>query len=202
MARLECFLWRQGYSVLNIDYPSRLHDIPELAAMVRGQIMANVQPDAAVHVVAHSLGGILIRYIQSHDPIPNLGRVVMLGPPNQGSEVVDRLGDLPFFETINGRAGGRLGTDPDGIARRLGPVNFALGVLAGDRSLNWVLSMIIPGSDDGKVSIERARVDGMLDFKIVHATHPFMMRNPKVMREVACFLRRGHFMREPGDKNL
>lgn len=125
--------------------------------------------------------------------LPSLGRVVMLGPPNQGSEIVDALGGLRFFGWINGPAGGQLGTRPDSLPNRLGPVNFELGVIAGDRSINWINSWIIPGPDDGKVSVERTRITGMRDHRVIHATHPFLTRNRRAIDLTLHFLRSGRF---------
>ena len=139
------------------------------------------------------MGGIIVRFIQKNDPLPNLGRVVMLSPPNRGSEVVDFLSNLWFFESINGPAGKQLGTGENGICRTLGKVNFELGIITGDRSINWINSFIIPGNDDGKVSIESAKVEGMADFLIVHVSHPFIMNDKTVMTECVHFLRNGHF---------
>ena len=120
-------------------------------------------------------------------------RVVMLGPPNGGSEVVDRLGWLPPFRWINGQAGVQLGTSVAGLPSRLKTPAFELGVIAGDRSVNPLLSLMIPGADDGKVSVRRARVEGMRDFVRLHVTHTFMMRNRQVIRQTAHFLKTGRF---------
>jgi hypothetical protein len=139
------------------------------------------------------MGGIIVRFIQKHDPLPNLGRVVMLSPPNGGSEIVDRLGDVWFFESINGPAGKQLGTGKDSICHTLGKVNFKLGVITGDKSINWINSLIIPGDDDGKVSIKNAKVEGMTDFLVVHTSHPFIMNDKTVMAECVHFLRNEYF---------
>jgi hypothetical protein len=125
--------------------------------------------------------------------IPKLGRVVMLGPPNQGSEVVDRIGAWKLFKRINGPAGGELGTGPDSLPNRLGPVDFELGVIAGDRSINWINSAMIKGPDDGKVSVERTKVAGMKEHVVFHVTHPMIMKNGAVIDATLRFLATGSF---------
>jgi hypothetical protein len=117
----------------------------------------------------------------------------MLGPPNKGSEVVDRIGGWGLFRFLNGPAGNELGTNDRSVPNRLGRVAFELGVIAGDRSINWINSLMIPGPDDGKVSVERTRVDGMREHIVLHTTHPFMMRNRNVLRCTLNFLRSGVF---------
>jgi triacylglycerol lipase len=183
----------EGYQVWNMDYPSRKYSIPELAKIVRAEIASKTAGAEKVHFVTHSMGGIIIRYIQKYDPLPDIGRVVMLSPPNHGSEVVDELGNTWHFELINGPAGRQLGTDKDSIPFKLGPVDFETGIITGDRSINWINSMIIPGKDDGKVSVESAKVEGMKDFLIVHASHPFIMKDKVVTSKCLSFLRNGHF---------
>lgn len=193
MKKIETRLSNQGYSVLNIDYPSRKHQIPELAKMVRKEVVSKTAKTEKVHFVTHSMGGIVLRYIQKHDPLPNLGRAVMLSPPNHGSELVDLLGSLWIFEFINGPAGKQLGTGESDICRSLGRVDFELGVITGNKSINWINSFIIPGEDDGKVSIESAKVEGMADFLVVHRSHPFIMDNKEVINQCLHFIKNGYF---------
>lgn len=196
MNKLAKHLSGQGYHVVNIDYPSRKYELSELAKIVRKETISKTTGTDKIHFVTHSLGGIIVRFIQKHDPLPNLGRVVMLSPPNQGSEVVDFLDDMWFFESINGPAGKQLGTEENSICRTLGKANFELGVITGDRSINWINSLIIPGKDDGKVSTENAKVEGMTDFLVVHVSHPFIMNDKTVMAECVHFLRNGHFKKD------
>ena len=193
MEAMEDALLKEAYIVHNIDYPSRHFPIEQLAKEVREQVEAITESDDTVHFVTHSMGGILVRTIQKETPLKNIGRVVMLSPPNQGSELVDSLGDLSLYKWINGPAGDQLGTDPDGYINSLGPVDFELGVIAGDRSINWINSIIIPGKDDGKVSIERAKVEGMKDYKVIHATHPYIMKNNEAVTATIRFLKSGSF---------
>lgn len=193
MARMEAALQSAGYQTLNLGYDSRHHKIETLAEDLRGRIVAATKEAAAVHFVTHSMGGILLRQIQASKPLPNLGRVVMLSPPNQGSEVVDRIGDWWLFKKINGPAGQQLGTAEDSFVKQLPDIDFDCGVITGDRSINWINSGMIPGPDDGKVSVESAQVEGMSAFKVVHATHPMIMKKTAVIEEVIHFLATGQF---------
>jgi triacylglycerol lipase len=193
MTKMEKSLEKEGYKVLNLDYPSRKHSVAKLARLVHDQVTAKTKGAKMVHFVTHSMGGILVRHIQANHPVKNLGRVVMLSPPNQGSEVIDKIGGLTVVKWINGPAGAELGTGPASIPLVLGPVKFELGVITGDRSINWINSSMIPGRDDGKVSVARAKVEGMKSFKIVHASHPFIMKKKVVIAEVLLFLKTGKF---------
>ncbi|WP_455222092.1 esterase/lipase family protein [Kaarinaea lacus] len=195
MGEMEIALKENGYYVVNVDYPSREHKIEDLATTVISRSIAACEHHrpSKIHFVTHSLGGILVRYYLAHNTIDNLGRVVMLSPPNQGSEVVDALKDMPGFYLINGPAGEQLGTDDASIPNNLPPVDYDVGVITGDETINYILSMLIPGDDDGKVSIERAKVQGMLDFLIVHHSHPFIMEADDVITQTLTFLRDGKF---------
>jgi triacylglycerol lipase len=195
MMKMEHALAGAGYKVRNVDYPSRMASIQKLADDVIGKAVADCQSDGATQIdfVTHSMGGILVRSYLARHEIQNLGRVVMLAPPNQGSEVVDKLGWLFLFKWINGPAGDELGTDKNSTPNRLGPANFPAGIIAGDRSINWINSLLIPGRDDGKVSVERTKLAGMTDHLVIHATHPFIMKNREAIRQTIQFLRTGSF---------
>jgi triacylglycerol lipase len=200
MAKMEHALTRAGYTVHNVDYPSRTAHIQKLADDAIGKAITDCRENGATKIdfVTHSMGGILVRSYLARHSIPELGRVVMLAPPNQGSEVVDKLGGWFLFKWIHGPAGNELGTDTNSTPNQLGPVNYPLGVIAGDRTINWINSFaMIPGPDDGKVSVERARIAGMSDFRVVHTTHPFIARNNEVIRQTIAFLRTGKFNWHP-----
>jgi hypothetical protein len=198
MSVLEEALQAAGYHVANIDYPSRHFPVAELAprAVEEGLSQCATANAKAVHFVTHSMGGILVRYHLRNNRIENLGRVVMLAPPNQGSEVVDNLRDTPGFAMWNGPAGLELGTDENSMPARLGPVDFPVGVIAGTESVNPMLSRLLPSPDDGKVSVERTKVEGMTDFVTVSATHTFIMRNDEAIRQTLSFLASGSFVRD------
>jgi hypothetical protein len=202
MQKMEHALVKEGYVVLNVDYPSRTAGVEALSENVIGAALQSprLADTSKIHFVTHSLGGILVRCYFARHYEPRLGRVVMLGPPNRGSEVVNGLKDWFVFRKINGPAGSELGTDSRSLPRKLGPVNFELGIVAGDRSINWINSMMIPGPDDGKVSIESTKVEGMKEHVVVHRTHPFIMKARESIELTIRFLRSGSF-RGPDGKN-
>lgn len=195
MSSLAKRLERASFRVVNQSYPSRSRTIESLAASTIPAALAQCKEASTVHFVTHSMGGILVRQYLSQNPVERLGRVVMLGPPNQGSEVVDKLGKLPGFAAMNGPAGLQLGTGGLSLPRRLGPANFEVGVIAGNRSLNFLLSALLPNEDDGKVSVASTRLANAADHITLPVTHTFMMRNRKVIAQVIHFLRHGHFQR-------
>lgn len=197
MIPMEQALTQAGYNVVNMNYPSRTATIEKLSDKAVAKAVEDCQRHGATRIdfVTHSLGGILVRSYLARHTIANLGRVVMLGPPNQGSEVVDKLGSFWPFKKINGPAGNELGTGKNSTPNQLGPANFCVGVIAGDRSINWINSLLIPGRDDGKVSVERTQLAGMADHIVIHATHPFLMRNRTAIGQTIYFLRAGRFER-------
>ena len=197
MRPLEAPLRARGYQVHNLGYPSTRHDIETLAREHLAPALREIASGASsVHFVTHSMGGILVRCLLRDAPLPQLGRVVMLSPPNRGSEVVDRLAGLPLFRWINGPAGVQLGTGAGGMPHQLGAAAFPVGVITGNRSINLLLSLLIPGANDGKVSVERARLEGMADFLVMPHTHPLIMRSPAVHHQVLHFLEHGNFSRQ------
>jgi triacylglycerol lipase len=202
MSELETKLAPAGYSVANIKYPSRSHPIDVLAvdAIGRGLTQCGGERKSEIHFITHSLGGILLRYYLSQNTIPELGRVVMLGPPNQGSEIVDGLLPLPGFGFIGGPAGVALGTGEGSIIDSLGPVDFNLGIIAGSTNINPLEFLFIAGPSDSIVSIESTKVRGMNAHIVLPVTHTFMMRNNEVIEQAIHYLKTGSFIFEPIDE--
>lgn len=196
MRRMEKHLSNEGYSVINQGYDSRAANIQTLAAPTIDEALSKCQIQSGrVHFVTHSLGGILLRQYLSERPIDRLGRVVMLGPPNKGSEVTDALSDVPGYDLLNGPAGQQLGTGENSLPLALGPADFDVGIIAGNRSINLILSQLIPDEDDGKVAIENTKLEGMNDHITMPVSHPFLMRDKDVLSQVSHYLTQGRFAR-------
>lgn len=199
MNKMEKAISEAGYEVRNIEYDSTGMTIPELAEETIPRSVDACGEAATIHFVTHSMGGILMRQYLEHGDIERLGRVVMIGPPNQGSEVVDRYREFPGFEWFAGPAGLQLGTGEASIPRNLGPVQFDVGIIAGTQSINPILSTILPERDDGKVSVESTRVEGMNDHLELPVTHIFMMRDEEVFAQILHYLDHGRFFRSKLD---
>lgn len=194
MEGLEKFLTAKGYIVYNLDYPSTSHTLDKLAAIVANDIRQKIKVDKPVHFVGYSMGGIVTRAILNNFRPDNLGRVVQLAAPNQGSEVADFLQNNWLYEKVYGPAGKQLITEGADIDDLLGKVDYELGVVAGNFSIDPVSSSLIPGEDDGKVSVASTKVQGMKDHVLVYASHTFFPGNKKVHKRTLEFIRFGKFL--------
>ena len=201
MARIDQNLRNRGYEVSNIDYPSLSMTIEELVDGSVKDVVESISAECSkIHFITHSMGGLLVRHYLKEYPLDRIGRVVMLSPPNQGSKLADHFSNnpiyMPLYERINGPAGLQLGTDPDSLPSRLGPVDFELGVISGTRSVSPYLSSLIGEANDGKVAVENTKVEGMKDMLLVPTNHTFMMQEPAVIEQAIYFIQHGVFMRQ------
>jgi len=196
MRKLARTLANNDYQIINVHYPSRKLAIEELVQYLHGEIAPwCTDPSRKVHFVTHSLGGILVRaYVKTYPPV-NLGRVVMLSPPNRGSELIDIFRDHWWFRKFFGPIRSQLGTDINSVPNTLGLVNFELGVIAGNRSINPIGSALIPAPNDGTVSVEHTQIEGMRDFLIVPYGHTCIMMRKVVAEQTLHFLQTGYFQR-------
>ena len=196
MEKVASFFEDSGYAVANVGYPSRSFPIEELAPLAVEAGLGECPSGAGIHFVTHSLGGILVRYYLEENDISGLGRVVMFAPPNQGSEVVDSLHGVPGFKMLNGPAGLQLGTDENSVPLKLGPVDYEVGIIAGTETFNPILSQYLDNPDDGKVSVENTKVDGMSDFLVVPHSHPFIMKSSTAIEQALSFIETGRFVHD------
>jgi pimeloyl-ACP methyl ester carboxylesterase len=202
MLPLAAYLKKNGYDVLNILYPSRKKSLEDLVEYIDDKIRRdkNYSPEKTLHFVTHSMGGLIARYYIIRNRPPKLGKVVMLGPPNTGSEFADFLKDHKLFSPAFRAAFGPAGQQLDTKHRHLdGAIDYPLGVIAGNRSINplapWMMPKKLVGEHDGIVPVERTKIDGMADHIVVRSTHTFMMFRPNVMKQVRYFLENGKFRR-------
>lgn len=198
MQKIERFLESLGYQVRNIGYPSMEYSIDALSQQVWENIQkACPDPNKKIHFVVHSLGALITRKILSQHSLPNCGRVVMIAPPNHGTEVVDFLVKFNFYRKKFGPAGMELITGPHGFAAKLPQkADFDVGIIAGncstlaDLPFTW---FVLPSKSDGKVTITSTKLEGMRDHIIVPASHPEIPNNPITAHQVAYFLKYDKF---------
>ena len=197
MRPLAVFLRQHGYLVVNVGYPSRKHPIESLAHSAIPPAVAELRRKGvdSIHFATHSMGGILLRYFLATETLPEPGRVVMLCPPNQGSELVDCFRHLWWFRWYFGPAGCQLGTAATDLPLRLGPLSRPVGIITGNRPATGIFSRFFPGPNDGKVSVARAQLPGMTDFLTVPYGHALLMHHRPVAEQVVAFLENGRFRR-------
>ena len=185
----------EGYDVVNLGYPSRSEPIEGLVTNLAPRLdrVFAEQGTNEVYFVTHSLGGILLRTYLEERGCKGVGRVVMLSPPSQGSGVTDHYRSNLVYQFYTGPAGQQLGSEAGSVPNQLAPIAFELGVITGNRTLNPLLSKAIPGPDDGKVAVDKARVEGMKDFLVVPYSHTYIMSRQRVQEQVVHFLRTGAF---------
>jgi pimeloyl-ACP methyl ester carboxylesterase len=194
---MQTALEGSGFATLNQDYASRRKALEALAEDIHPSIQRFADGiDGAVHFVGHSMGGLLARvYIARYRP-KRLGRVVMLGTPNGGSEIADRLKHIGAYRAWFGPAGQQLVTQRDAtIAAMFPPVDYPVGIIAGNRSVDPIMSAFLPKPHDGRVSVENTRLDGMADHIIVGTSHPRLIRNGRAIEQTITFVRDGSFRR-------
>ncbi len=197
LSAIESALEEQGDAVWNESYPGLSKSVEELSAptIEAGLAYCRERQARTIHFVTHSLGGILVRYYLQAHRITGLGRIVMLAPPNRGSEVADQMKDGFFYQTVMGPAGQELGTEENSLPNRLKPIDGEIGIIAGKTDGEPWLLPEIPGDDDGKVAVERTKLPEMRDFLLVNVGHTFIMDNEEVILQVLFFLQHGVFDR-------
>jgi pimeloyl-ACP methyl ester carboxylesterase len=195
LRRLERSLQRAGFATLNLDYQSRKKPLEQLADDIHLAIAAFAATQAGpIHFVTHSMGGLLARvYIARYRPA-RLGRVVMLGTPNGGSELADRLKNVSLYRAYFGPAGLQLLTTKDATLMALPPPDYEIGVIAGNRFLDPISALLVlPRPNDGRVSVASSRLVDMADHTTVKASHMGLLVHPVAIRQTVAFIREGRF---------
>lgn len=195
MKRLETALVAEGYRVVNISYPSRELPFEILAGeYLPAQLQANdVARAPRLNFVTHSMGSLLVRKLIQDSRPANLGRVVMIGPPNHGSAAADQAKQSTLLSEFMGENLARLGTGENSIVSTLGPADFEVGIVAGEVALNPAFGDVLAGKNDGAVTVESAKLEGMRDFIVVPFSHTVMLWRDEVIAQTIAFLRAGKF---------
>ncbi|AFJ01322.1 Lipase [Methylophaga frappieri] len=190
---MDRFLQKSGFETLNLSYPSRRYPIEQLATNHVLPKLTNLEPSKPVHFVTHSMGAMIVRCLARQHPSLILGHVVMLAPPNQGSEIVDRLAKWSLFSQLIGPAGQQLSTHEGALPAALGKASFNAGIIAGDRAGLCLFSRYLPKPHDGKVSVASTKLVGMCDSITVRRSHTFIMNSAEVQQQTHHFLKHGQF---------
>ncbi|EMN45894.1 alpha/beta hydrolase family protein [Leptospira weilii str. UI 13098] len=196
LKKIGDYFLKYGYSVHYVDYISRVNQIVKISdTYVLPIVRLNCGNYDKIHFVTHSAGGVIVRYFLGKHHLKNLGRVVMLAPPNRGSEVADLLSQFSFVNYLLGPMLKELGTDKISFVNSLGLPNFEYSVIMGNSTLDPISSLIIPGDDDGRVSVDKSKLANMKDFLLVNKTHTFLMDATEVQEASLNFIRTGKFLK-------
>jgi rhomboid family GlyGly-CTERM serine protease len=197
MEFIERALKQSGYAVLNLDYASTRKSITDIALddTAKAVSMCRRQGYEQIHFVTHSMGGIVVRRYLQDRQLPEGSRIVMLAPPNQGSELMDwAVASFPRLSRLAGPGASQLRTGNQTLLARLNPVSAQVGIIIGNTSWNPYFSNMLPGGDDGKVTVEGAKLAEMTDFLIAPCNHTTILLNPMIQRQVVNFLEHGRFI--------
>lgn len=193
MKNIETALSRAGYHVLNIGYPSREKTIEQHAGDLH-PIIRSVPEGNVIHFVGFSLGSQIIRYYLKQYPVPKPGRFVMIAPPNHGSEMADYFYRFEWFPWLYGTASGpQLKASNRAFFDSLGKPPIPFGIIAGGRGDKTGRNPLIPGDDDGTVSVESARLEGAEDFILIDSDHTAILFLKKTVEYTVSFLKTGKF---------
>lgn len=197
---VERALRKEGHEVVNLTYPSLKHDITTLSKWVDERLAKEKvwESPGQVHFVTHSMGGLVtLYYLEQYKagiPAEKLGRVVMLAPPSKGSEVADLLKNFPPYKWSFGPAGQELATDVR--SKNTMKPYYELGIIAGSKKWPYIVAnFVIPGEHDGRVAVEKTKMDGMKDHIVLPATHSFISWKPEVHKQIIAFIGKGEFDR-------
>ena len=181
-----------GYQVKRVGYSSLDQTPAEILKEISKQINACCQNhNKRVHFVGHSLGGLMVRaYLQNYK-VKNLGNVVLLGTPNQGTKAADYFKEK-WYMNLLGPTAKALGTDKDSFVKTLKPPYYPVGIIAGEYK-SESNDEIIPGKDDGLVSVEATKLNGMTDFILIETGHSMMRYNSEVAEQTIEFIKHKKF---------
>ena len=188
LKNLEQFLLSHNFATLNITYPSTKYSIEDLVDIVHADINDELHKYKAVSFVGFSMGGLLIRAYLNKYKTPNLDKVVMIGTPNNGSEVADFLTKNKLYKKLFGPAGDQLTTSKNKHNSLFGEIDYECGIIAGDLPLDFCYPIMRKSASDGKVSVNSTKLQNMTDHIIIKAPHWYMPKSKKMWKQVLHFL--------------
>lgn len=194
MMPAACALRLAHYTPVFFDYPSTQNSVQEIANHDLREKIRSLRYEEKFHIVAHSLGAVLLRYYLQDHEIPNLGRVVMMAPGNKGSPALSLYKHIPLFGPALGPSGIQSADDEDSIAHSLPEtISAETGIIAGCLSLDPVSFFSMRWPHDGKITVEGTKLDNMKDHITLPTSHDTMLFDPAALYQAVYFLQHGHF---------
>jgi pimeloyl-ACP methyl ester carboxylesterase len=199
MDKLALYLREQGgYEVFNVTYPSTRLEIGEYARALKN-ILDHLDGIEEINFVGHSMGNVVVRYYLGDQaaplrPDPRLKRFVMLGPPNHQADLAVLLSDSSVFQLLAGTPGQQLGRDWNHLEQRLATPQCEFGIIAGGRKNGRGYNPLVPGDNDGIVSVASTRLAGARDFVVLPVLHTWLMNDANAQQYTLHFLQQGCFI--------
>jgi pimeloyl-ACP methyl ester carboxylesterase len=188
-----------GYTVFNVSYPSTQEGIADMARSL-ARVVENLDGITEINFVAHSMGNIVIRHYMADQaaagrrPDPRIRRFVMLAPPNHGSLAALTFADNSVFRVVAGEAGQELGRDWAKLEAKLATPGCKFGIIAGGKGDNKGFNPLLPGDNDGTITVGTTRLEGAADFLVLPVMHTFIVRDAKALEYTLRFLEKGYFI--------
>lgn len=183
-----------GYRTHFVDFPSTRSPIEELTKNYLYRALRELQDVPILHIVTHSLGGIMLRYHLQNRPIPNLGRVVMLAPGNEGSAALSIYDRIPAFRYLLGPAGLQSRDDENCFACGLDDhIHAETGVIAGTLPMDIFSYSFMRWPHDGRIEVKDTKFKGMKDHIALPVSHDLILFHPLTAYQSLYFLRHGCF---------
>lgn len=179
-----------GYTPIEFDYPSTQVTIPE-AARYLDKLIKSLDGIDEINFVTHSMGGLVVRAWSLEYDDPRLRRMVMLGTPNQGAELADITHQYWILRTAAGPGARQLGTRPNGLIPKLPLPKCEFAVIAGSSGTPAGWNPLIPGDDDGTVTVESTKLPGAADFVTVRTLHSRLLWDEESRLHCVNFIRDG-----------
>lgn len=198
-SKMKTSLEKNGYTVVSFDYPSTRLTMADSADYL-AKTINSLEGIEQIDLVCHSMGGLLVRaYLQRDEGKydKRIGRLVMVATPNLGAEMANVMQKNLAYQWLFGPAGQELVKDQNGAITALPIPDFEFGIIAGAKGTDTGWNPLVPGDDDGTVSVASTKLPGAKDFKTIPALHSFLVEDQKAIIAVTRFLKTGCF-RENG----
>ncbi|MCC2646219.1 MAG: alpha/beta fold hydrolase [Rickettsiaceae bacterium] len=195
MRSIESLLVSHNYKVINIDYPSRQFNLTDIThKKVKPLIVECLNKEEKIHFVGYSMGGVITKHFIETHQVPNLGNVVFIASPIKGSDISAKLSKNSFFRLIFGPAAADLSTESDFVKSLKEEIFYPLGIITASISHNPLTSLfLLPGPNDGTVTLASTRIKGIADHIIINANHNSIINLEETHKQVLSFLKNRSF---------